>query len=307
MNTSTATLDLALPRAASLPERDLSSIVAFYTATDADYGVWSRDFNMHFGLCEWGMNPLDRESMLERMNRRVVERLALAPATSARIADLGCGTGAVARALVQRHPGSRVSAVTIVPAQIARGAALNAQCGAGGSIEFVLRDFTDTGLPGGAYEAAYAVESSCHAAGPGKRELIAEAYRLLKPGGRLVIADCFMTNKRPLPRLMNAVYRRWCASWAVPELPHVEAVRAALGSAGFAGIEFTDISWNVAPSIAHVPWVAGRFLVAESIKSRGKLSPWRRRHVVASVLSIVLGLYRAAFGYYMVSARKPAG
>jgi hypothetical protein len=28
----------------------------------------------------------------------------------------------------------------------------------------LLRDFTDTGLAGGAYEAAYAVESACHAA-----------------------------------------------------------------------------------------------------------------------------------------------
>jgi hypothetical protein len=46
-------------------------------------------------------------------------------------------------------------------------------------------------------------------------------------------------------------------------------------------------------------------VVLELIKSRGRLSPWRRRHVVASVLSIVLGLYRAAFGYYIVSARKP--
>src|SRR5258706_6707989 len=125
-----AALHLALQRAPAAP--DLSSIVAFYTATDGDYGAWSRDFNMHFGLCEWGMNPLNRESMLERMNRRVVERLGLAPAAAARVADLGCGTGAVARALVQRHPGSRVSAVTIVPAQIARGAALNAQRRRGG-------------------------------------------------------------------------------------------------------------------------------------------------------------------------------
>ncbi len=38
---------------------------------------------------------------------------------------------------------------------------------------------------------------------------------------------------------------------------------------------------------------------------RGRISPWRRNHVVASVLSIVLGLHRAAFGYYIVSARKP--
>jgi hypothetical protein len=104
---------------------------------------------------------------------------------------------------------------------------------------------------------------------------------------------------------MLAVYRRWCASWAVPELPDIAAMREALASTGFEDIEFTDISWNVAPSIAHVPWVAGRFLVSELIKGRGRISPWRRNHVIASVLSIVLGLHRGAFGYYMVSAHKP--
>src|SRR4030088_149565 len=83
---------------------DLPSIVEFYTATDADYGAWSRDFNMHFGYCELGMNPLDREAMLARMNAKVIGRLGLADAGPARVADLGCGTGAVARALVKRHP-----------------------------------------------------------------------------------------------------------------------------------------------------------------------------------------------------------
>jgi len=114
-----------------------------------------------------------------------------------------------------------------------------------------------------------------------------------------------MTGSKPLGRFMHAAYRRWCSSWAVPELPHKAEVRESLIAAGFSDIEFTDISWNVAPSIAHVPWVAGRFVVSELLKARGKLSPWRRKHVIASLLSIVLGLYRAGFGYYLVTARKP--
>lgn len=67
-----------------------------------------------------------------------------------------------------------------------------------------------------------------------------------------------------------------------------------------------DISWNVAPSVAHVPYVATRFLVSELIKGRGRLSAWRRKHVVASWLSVLLGLCRGSFGYYLVSARKAA-
>jgi len=186
MTARNAVLDFRLRRAAS--DADLPSIVEFYTATDADYGAWSRDFNMHFGYCELGMNPLDREGMLACMNAQVIGRLALRDDTPARVADLGCGTAAVARALVKRYPRARVSAVTIVPAQVLRGEALNARAGMDKSIEFVLRDFTDTGLSDNSLEAAYAVESSCHSAGKDKQRLLAEANRVLKPGGRLVIA-----------------------------------------------------------------------------------------------------------------------
>src|SRR6266571_2371011 len=121
MSARAAALDSWLRSAGSVA--DLPSIVEFYTATDADYGAWSRDFNMHFGYYEWGMNPLDRELMLARMNGKVIDRLALVDAAPARVADLGCGAGAVARALVKRYPRVRVSGVTIVPAQILRGEA----------------------------------------------------------------------------------------------------------------------------------------------------------------------------------------
>jgi SAM-dependent methyltransferase len=282
---------------------DLRSVVDFYTCTDADYGAWSKDFNMHFGLCEPGMNPLDRESMLARMNAAVLRQLAL-PAGSPRVVDLGCGTGATARALVRARPGARVSAVTIVPAQIARGKALNAGAGTSHAIEFVLGDYLDTRLASGAYDGACAVESACHAPGPDKRALLEEAHRLLKPAGRLVIADCFLKHARPLPWATRLAYRAWCSSWAVPELANLEKLRGALQETGFADIEIADVSWKVAPSVAHVPVVATRFLLAELWKCRGRLPRWRRRHIAASWLSILLGLCRGSFGYYLVTARK---
>lgn len=271
-------------------------VLEFYNATDADYGEWSADFNMHFGYWTRGMNPLAREPMLERMNREVVERLRLHD--KALVVDLGCGTGATARSLVRRYPRARVCAVTIVPAQIERGSRLGA--GLPG-IDFVLADYTATGLQSAWYDAAYAVESWCHARGPGKRAAVAEAARVLKPGGRLVIADCFVTSGN-VPWWIRGAYRRWCRSWAITEMAEVGALRAALADAGFVDIDFEDVSWRVAPSMAHVPYVATRFFLTELVK--GKLTKWRRRHVVASVLSIVLGLCRGSFRYYLVTARK---
>lgn len=284
-------------------DRCAPDIIGFYTATDADYGEWSADFNMHFGYYERGLGLFDREAMLERMNVKVHERLALGSG-AARVADLGCGTGASARSLVRRRPDSRVSAVTVVPAQIARGEALNARAQIGDAVRFVLRDYVDSGLPGAAYDGVYAIESACHAPGTDKRALVEEAFRLLKPGARLVVADCFVIRQGPLSSLVRAAYRVWCDCWAIPDMAHLDAIREALEGVGFVDIECEDISLRIAPTVAHIPWVAMRFLVTELW--RGRLSPWRRRHVAASLLSIVLGLCRGSFGYYLVTARKPA-
>ena len=117
----------------------------------------------------------------------------------------------------------------------------------------------------------------------------------------LVVADCFVTSRK-LPWWIRGAYSAWCRSWAITEMAEAGAVRSTLDEAGLTDIDFGDISWRVAPSIAHVPSVATRFLVTELLK--GKLTKWRRRHVVASVLSIVLGMCRSSFGYYLVTARK---
>ena len=290
-----------LPPGAASPNA-LRDLVTLYTCTDADYGIWSRDFNMHFGLCDAGMNPFDREAMLDRMNAYVACKLQ----DATQIVDLGCGTGATARALVRARPDTRVSGVTIVPAQIARGNALNAASGLSDSIQLTLADYSNTGLQTSAYDAAYAIESACHAPGPDKRPLLVEARRLLKPSGKLVIADCFLRRRGPLPWTIRPAYRAWCRSWAVPELACLDDMCAALRETGYADIEVEDVSWKVAPSVAHVPYVATRFLIAELWKSRGRITPWRRRHIVASWLSVLLGLCRGSFAYCLITARATA-
>jgi MPBQ/MSBQ methyltransferase len=75
-------------------------------------------------------------------------------------------------------------------------------------------------------------------------------------------------------------------------------------SNGFGEIVMEEISWRIAPSIFHIPWVTKKFLVAELFKSRLHLSPARRGHLLACLLSPLVGLARRNFGYYLVTATK---
>ena len=289
------------PRTHRAPDHD--AIRAYFAQTQDDYRRWSRDWNMHFGYWSRGMNPFDREAMVERMNVVASDALGLGAAAPARVVDLGCGTGATARSIARRYPRVEITGVTLVHEQIQLGARLNRQAGLARRIGFILSDFADTWLGNASQDGAIAIESFCYAPGPGKFFALREAARVLKPGARLVVVDGFLATETPRGALGWA-YRRWCEGWSIPELATLAEFRRAMETAGFEDIEVREVFWNVAVSAAHIPWVAFTHTVHELWVNRGRLSAWRWKHISASWLSIVVGLSKGTFRYCIVTARR---
>ncbi|SDH50959.1 cyclopropane-fatty-acyl-phospholipid synthase family protein [Variovorax sp. OV700] len=282
----------------------------YFTEVADDYRAWSPSYNMHFGFWRLGLNPLRREGMLVEMNRAVGralkldEPLATQEAQRRRcVIDLGCGAGATARTLVSDDPSLYAVTVTNVPVQNSIAVRLDADAGVADRMAHIEADYTRTGLPTAKADGAWAVESACYASGTSKADFVREAARLLKPGARLAVVDGFLLRHRP-GRLAGWLHRLWADSWAVPTLAVRGDFVEALRHHGFEDIEVQSLRWRVAPSALHIPALATRFALAELWKARGRLSPWRRKHIVASYCALVLGLFWRDFDYCMVTAKR---
>jgi cyclopropane fatty-acyl-phospholipid synthase-like methyltransferase len=220
-------------------------VVTYFEGTRWDYRhLWQSEKTgaLHFGYYDAGTRR-----HVEAVRRMTGHLAGLAGITSAdRVLDSGCGLGGCALWLAGNR-GCSVTGVNITPYQVAAARESAEHAGAGDSVEFIEADVIDTGLPDGAFTVVWALESIVHVRG--KAAFLREAHRVLRPGGRLMIAEYLLRDDPPLSDAEDADLRMWCDGWAMPGLLSEAGYRELLAESGFDGVEVVDISRNVAPSL----------------------------------------------------------
>ncbi len=283
------------------------SFQRYYEEAGPDYAAWSPYFNMHFGFFRRGMNPFNREAMLEQMNLEVLRRLHLTDNLSApispRVLDMGCGLGATLRNFASRLPSADLNGITLVPWQLEQGRNINQSSPQAARIQLSLGNYEHTTHPSESFDAVYAVESSCYGTGPNKSRLIREAYRLLRPSGRFVVADGFIgPGKFHGPQ--ESIFRKLCDCWVIESLGEIHPFTRELERAGFRDIAVEQIQSRVTPSVLHVPWVTLKFLFTSVLFGHRKMTPARWNNVLAPILLPFVGYPVGPLAYYIVSATR---
>ncbi|MFT4523316.1 MAG: MPBQ/MSBQ methyltransferase [Bacteroidia bacterium] len=280
----------------------ITGIQKFYSEATIDYSFWSKKMNMHYGyLANW-KQFFYRESMLNQMNVEVMNRLKLPKNQSSTVIDAGCGVGATARYIAANNPDSNIKAINIVSAHLREAKLRNWHAGLNQQISMIYADYHHLPLPNAMADGAFAMESMCHSLN--KEEWIAEMARVLKPGGRLVITDCFLQNpNKPMGRISKWAYDQFRALWHVPHLAEIKTFTQSLKQAGFVIKEVRNARWNVAPSVFHSPFVVASFLIKSFFKL-DKLGAERMNNLKAVLFSIILGCSFNKFSYFIVTAEK---
>jgi len=219
------------------------SIVTYYNAAELDYRlVWhlGSQMAMHFGY--WDSSTKTLAAALQRENQILAEWARIGRSDC--VLDAGCGVGGSAIYL-GRKIGCRVLGITLSESQVRTAKRNAARAKVSDLVDFELRDFVATGLPAASFDVVWAVESVCHA--EKKMDFLREAHRILRSGGRLIIADGFAI-KNELSGDEAALMRSWLEGWAVPSIDTVEQFRSDIRAAGFQVAREQDATDNVLPS-----------------------------------------------------------
>ncbi len=165
---------------------------------------------------------------------------AAAPRPGETVVDLGSGAGLDVFLSAERvGQGGRVIGVDMTPEMIARARANAARLGAS-NVEFRLGEIEHLPLPDA---CADVIVSNCVInLLVDKRPAFSEAFRVLRPGGRLVVSD--IVSAGPLPEELKTP-ELWsaCVGGALPEADYLRII----AEAGFAPVEvLSKRGWEAA-------------------------------------------------------------
>lgn len=159
------------------------------------------------------------------------------------VLDAGCGVGGSSLWLAAKR-NCIVTGISLSETQVRKATAYAQKAELANQVRFEQKDYLNTGYQSNSFDVVWAIESVCHA--NDKKEFLQEAFRVLKKGGRLIVADFFKT--KDLNEKEDEAVKAWAHGWAVNDFATAESFHQQLTETGFYNIEIQDATEAIMPS-----------------------------------------------------------
>jgi tocopherol O-methyltransferase len=262
--------------------------------------MWTNDqaLALHFGYWD-ETTRTDYEAQLNT-NRQLAMRAGLK--AGQRVLDAGCGIGGSAVWLAETY-GVEVFGVTLSADQVRRATENAARRGVSQLAKFSQQDYTKLAVDAASFDVVFALESvSCAL---NKHEFFAEAFRVLKPGGRLVLSDGFRLRRPFATQEDETLLKQFLSGWALPDLATPDELTEPAREAGFEEVQFEDVSKRAEPSMRRLYEISRRSLPFSRLLGALRLISPVALQCNQGGYDQYLAYQRGLCGYAFLSARKP--
>jgi len=222
---------------------DKKGIIDYYDVAQVSYeDVWHLEdcLALHYGFWESDVKSL-RQALIKE-NAILAHLANIQP--SDKVLDAGCGVGGSSIYLAKTI-GCTITGITLSDQQVAKAREFAVKNGVEELCNFQAVDFHETPFENESFDVIWFTESFCHSTEPSR--LLTEMYRLLKPSGRIIIADGFMANENNSPK-NSELLANWLNNWAVNSIGFTPTIKKCMKEIGFQNIEIKDYSSKIAKS-----------------------------------------------------------
>ena len=274
-------------------------IERYYDLSEVHYKLfWNlkESRSLHYGY--WDATTKNFHQALLNINKVLSEKAKISDRDF--VLDAGCGIGGSSLWLA-KEKGCKVNGITLSEKQMSTATSLADKSGLKECVKFFQKDFTRTDFAANTFDVVWAIESVCHA--NDKSDFLKEAYRILKPGGRLILADFF--KKENLTGKEAEMIRDWAHGWAVPDFSTIEEFELKARAAGFKSIAIQDISKAIEPSAKKLYRAYFIGIIGAKLYSffNRKATALGKKNVETAYLQYKT-LKRGAWKYYIVYGEK---
>lgn len=250
---------------ASSQQRLLDDTIHYYDSCHNDYlFAWCNRNNLalHYGY--WDSDePYQHHQALLNTNIKLYQSANIqAPC---RILDAGCGLGGSSLWLAAL--GNKVTGISVSQKQINYANKVARKRNLVDSAQFDVANFCETPYADGSFDVVWGLESVCYALD--KSLFLEEAFRLLRPGGQLILCDAFLLKSHFTDAEWLTV-SRFLKGWVLPNLCQRDDFQEMISQAGFSHTEINDISQQILPSSTYM------YNTARKLAPVQKISQWLR-------------------------------